>query len=76
MCISPIPPPAVSVATTVANGVQPGGPHDVSALSHEIGEWVDDPFVDNDVNCLDNNIMEVGEIPSRETPTMARLLTN
>jgi hypothetical protein len=34
---------------------------DVSALSHEIGEWMDDPFVDNSVNCTDNNIMENGD---------------
>jgi hypothetical protein len=34
---------------------------DVSALSHEIGEWMDDPFVDNRVNCTDNSIMENGD---------------
>ncbi len=34
---------------------------DVSALSHEIGEWMDDPFVDNAVNCTDNSIMENGD---------------
>jgi len=34
---------------------------DVSALSHEIGEWEDDPFTDNSVNCADNNLMEVGD---------------
>lgn len=34
---------------------------DVSALSHEIGEWEDDPFVDNSVNCLDNTSMEDGD---------------
>lgn len=59
-----------------ANGVQPGGQtyshasyvdqkgsfsQDVSALSHEIGEWMDDPFVDNLVNCQDNGIMENGD---------------
>jgi hypothetical protein len=59
-----------------ANGSQPGGQtysyatyvdaagsfsQDVSALSHEIGEWMDDPFVDNHVNCTDNSIMEVGD---------------
>jgi hypothetical protein len=57
-------------------GLQPGGQtyahatyvdspgsfaQDVSALSHEIGEWVDDPFVDNAVNCNDNSILEVGD---------------
>jgi hypothetical protein len=59
-----------------ANGAQPGGQtyshatyvdqpgsfsQDVSALSHEIGEWMDDPFVDNRVNCNDNSIMENGD---------------
>jgi hypothetical protein len=59
-----------------ANGAQPGGQtyshatyedsvgsfaQDVSALSHEIGEWLDDPFVDNNVNCFDNSIMEDGD---------------
>ncbi len=34
---------------------------DVSAMSHELGEWLDDPFVDNSVNCLDNQLMEVGD---------------
>jgi hypothetical protein len=59
-----------------ANGAQPGGQtyshatyvdspgsfsQDVSALSHEIGEWMDDPFVDNNVHCNDNSILEVGD---------------
>lgn len=59
-----------------ANGSQPTGQtysnsayidkfnvfgQDVSAISHEIGEWMDDPFVDNRVNCRDNGIMEVGD---------------
>jgi hypothetical protein len=59
-----------------ANGAQPGGQtyshatyvdspgafsQDVSALSHEIGEWMDDPFVNNRVNCTDNNILENGD---------------
>ena len=59
-----------------ANGAQPTGQtysvstyvdapgsfsQDVSALSHEIGEWMDDPFVDNSVNCQDNSIMENGD---------------
>jgi hypothetical protein len=34
---------------------------DVSALSHEIGEWMDDPFVDNYVRCSDYPLMEVGD---------------
>lgn len=34
---------------------------DVSAFSHELGEWMDDPFTNNHVNCNDNSIMEVGD---------------
>jgi hypothetical protein len=35
---------------------------DVGALSHELGEWMDDPFVDNVVNCSsDANVLEVGD---------------
>jgi len=60
-----------------SSGAQPGGQtysnsayadvkgifsQDVSAMSHELGEWVDDPFVDNAVNCpADNNVLEVGD---------------
>jgi len=59
-----------------ANGVQPNGQtysmatyinhspsfsQDVSALSHEIGEWMDDPFTDNRVGCTDNSILENGD---------------
>jgi len=59
-----------------AEGSQPGGQtysystyvtvegsfsQDVSALSHELGEWQDDPFIDNHVNCQDNSILEVGD---------------
>ena len=34
---------------------------DTAALSHEIGEWMDDPFIDNNVGCQDNSILEVGD---------------
>jgi hypothetical protein len=59
-----------------ANGAQPTGQtyshasymdvvgsfaQDVSALSHEVGEWMDDPFVDNVVHCKDNSAMEDGD---------------
>jgi hypothetical protein len=60
-----------------ANGVQPAGQtyaystwvdqgngvfsQDVAALTHEIGEWMDDPFVDNRVGCQDNGILENGD---------------
>jgi hypothetical protein len=35
---------------------------DVSAASHEIGEWMDDPFPgNNNVGCNDNSWLEVGD---------------
>ena len=34
---------------------------DVSAASHEIGEWMDDPFTNNRVGCQDNSILENGD---------------
>jgi len=30
-------------------------------LSHEVGEWLDDPFVSNAVNCTDKGFLEVGD---------------
>jgi hypothetical protein len=33
----------------------------IDAVSHETGEWLDDPFVNNHVNCQDNSILEVGD---------------
>lgn len=60
-----------------ANGRQPGGQtysattvvdqgsgvfsQDTAALSHEVSEWLDDPFIDNVVGCQDNSILEVGD---------------
>jgi hypothetical protein len=59
-----------------ATGIQPGGQtygyttlvtdkgsfsQDVSAASHEIGEWMDDPFTNNRVGCNDNSILENGD---------------
>jgi hypothetical protein len=34
---------------------------DVSALSHEIGEWADDPLTNNNVGCGAGSILEVGD---------------
>jgi hypothetical protein len=34
---------------------------DISAISHEIAEWMDDPFTNNHVFCNDNSILEVGD---------------
>ena len=34
---------------------------DIGALSHEIGEWLLDPFVDNASPCPSNGILENGD---------------
>jgi hypothetical protein len=34
---------------------------DTDTLSHEIGEWMDDPFVDNEVGCTGTGLLEVGD---------------
>jgi hypothetical protein len=33
----------------------------VIGFSHELAEWMDDPFIDNHVNCTDNGILEVAD---------------
>jgi len=49
------------VSTTIKQGKGVFS-QDTAALSHEIGEWMDDPFVDNQVGCTDNSILEVGDM--------------
>lgn len=34
---------------------------DIDAASHEMSEWLDDPFTNNFVQCTDNSILEVGD---------------
>lgn len=34
---------------------------DIGAVSHEVGEWLDDPFTNNHVFCNDNSILENGD---------------
>jgi hypothetical protein len=34
---------------------------DIDAASHELSEWMDDPFTNNRVECTDNSILEVGD---------------
>ena len=41
---------------------------DIAALSHEIGEWIMDPFTTNPSPCPDNSILEVGD-PLELDPT-------
>jgi len=40
---------------------------DVSILSHELGEWMDDPFTDNKNVCGDGGLLEVGDPLESET---------
>ena len=51
--------------TTISQGVGPVFSQDVSALSHELGEWLLDPFVDNVAPTLcalrGNSILENGD---------------
>jgi hypothetical protein len=46
---------------------------DVSAMAHEVGEWMDDPFTNNHVNCQDNSILENGDplVPNANYGTFA-----
>lgn len=52
-------------ATTVSQGVSPVFSEDISALSHELGEWQLDPFIDNMAPALcsarGNSLMENGD---------------
>lgn len=41
---------------------------DIAALSHEVGEWIMDPFTTNPSPCPDNSILEVGD-PLELDPT-------
>jgi len=53
-----------SYSTVIAqdNALQDGVfSQDISALSHEIGEWLMDPFVDNPSPCPSNSILEIGD---------------
>lgn len=49
--------------TTYVNADDASGvfSEDIGAASHEIGEWMDDPFVNNRVFCNDNSILENGD---------------
>lgn len=46
---------------TSGNGVFTPFAADIAAMSHEIGEWIDDPYVDNNSPCTNDSNMEVGD---------------
>jgi hypothetical protein len=56
-----------SYATTVSQASVPVFSEDISALSHELGEWIMDPFIDNMAPTLcsergnGNSLLEVGD---------------
>jgi len=61
-----------SYTTTISQGVAPVFSQDISALSHELGEWLLDPFVDNIAPNLcalrGNSLLENGD-PLEGGPT-------
>jgi hypothetical protein len=51
-----------SYSTSITqNATQPVFSTDIGALSHEIGEWLMDPFIDNPSPCPSNSILEIGD---------------
>jgi len=50
-----------SYATILAQASVPVFSQDIGALSHEIGEWLMDPFTTNASPCPSNSILEVGD---------------
>jgi hypothetical protein len=52
-----------SYSTTLSQANVVGGvfSQDVSALSHELGEWIMDPFINNSSPCPSNGILEIGD---------------
>jgi hypothetical protein len=56
------PPPASQTYTNAAYADVKTFSQDVSAMSHELGEWMDNPFFGtNTVGCTDNSQLEVGD---------------
>jgi hypothetical protein len=56
-----------SYSTIISQSVVPVFSQDIAALSHEIGEWLLDPFVDNASPCPSNGILENGDPLETET---------
>jgi hypothetical protein len=50
-----------SYSTSIQQASQEVFSQDVGALSHEIGEWLMDPFTDNSSPCPSNGILEIGD---------------
>jgi hypothetical protein len=63
-----------SYTTVIAqNSSEPVFAQDVGALSHELGEWIMDPFIGNPSPCPSNGILEVGD-PLEHDPTFGDFL--
>lgn len=56
-----------SYSTSIQQASVPVFSQDVGALSHEIGEWIMDPFTTNASPCPSNSILEVGDPLETET---------
>jgi hypothetical protein len=56
-----------SYSTSIQQAVVPVFSQDISALSHELGEWLMDPFTTNSSPCPSNGILEVGDPLETET---------
>jgi hypothetical protein len=56
-----------SYSTIISQAAVPVFSQDVSALAHELGEWLLDPFVDNSSPCPNNGILENGDPLETET---------
>jgi len=50
-----------SYSTQISQATVPVFSQDIGALSHEIGEWLMDPFTTNASPCPSNSILEVGD---------------
>jgi hypothetical protein len=56
-----------SYSTSIQQAAVPVFSEDTSALSHELGEWLMDPFTQNASPCPSNSILEVGDPLETET---------
>jgi hypothetical protein len=58
-----------SYSTSIQQAAVPVFSQDIGALSHELGEWLMDPFTTNPSPCPSNGILEIGDPLETETGT-------
>jgi len=56
-----------SYSTVISQAAVPVFSQDIGALSHELGEWLMDPFTQNPSPCPSNGILEIGDPLETET---------